>query len=140
MREQSKKEEVVKKKKRKIAEVAIPRGFVNGPIKCRKIRQPYSPPELFVLNPLMGFIGMRGSGKSHAMVNLTKRYLDEGSFTRVFIISPTYHSNPIFDVLKINDEDVYTDPQASQGALTDILKKTAIEAKEYDKFEVYLNA
>jgi predicted AAA+ superfamily ATPase len=75
------------------------------------MRQPHYPPELFKLHALMGFIGMRGSGKTHAMVNLTKKYLEEKSFNRIFIISPTYHSNPIFHVLKPQEEDVYTDPQ-----------------------------
>jgi hypothetical protein len=127
-------------RKRKVSELSIPQGFENGPVKCKKIRQPYHPPELFTLHALMGFIGMRGSGKTHAMVNLTKKYLEEGSFNRIFIISPTYHSNPIFHVLKAKDEDVYTDPQTSQHALNDILRKTAVDAKEYDDFETYLNA
>jgi hypothetical protein len=88
----------------------------------------------------MGFIGMRGSGKTHAMVNLTKKYIEEKSFNRVFIITPTYKSNPIFHILKARPEDVYTDPQQSQHALLDILRKTELDGKEYDKFETYLNA
>jgi len=127
-------------RKRKVSELSIPQGFENGPVKCKKIRQPYHPPELFTLHALMGFIGMRGSGKTHAMVNLTKKYLEEGSFNRIFIISPTYHSNPIFHVLKAKDEDVYTDPQTSQHALNDILRKNAADAKVYDYFKAYLNA
>jgi phosphate starvation-inducible protein PhoH len=98
-------------RKRKVSELPIPQGFENGPVKCKKMRQPHYPPELFKLHALMGFIGMRGSGKTHAMVNLTKKYLEEKSFNRIFIISPTYHSNPIFHVLKPQEEDVYTDPQ-----------------------------
>ena len=123
-----------------MSELPIPQGFENGPVKCKKMRQPHYPPELFKLHALMGFIGMRGSGKTHAMVNLTKKYLEEKSFNRIFIISPTYHSNPIFHVLRPQEGDIYTDPQASQHALNDILRKTAEEAKEYDEFEIYLNA
>ena len=51
-------------------EILIPNGLVNARIKVRKIKQPHSPPELFKLHTLCGFIGMRGSGKTYAMVNL----------------------------------------------------------------------
>ena len=77
-------------RKRKIKEISIPNGLLNGPVKHKKIKTPDAPKELFPLHSLCAFIGMRGSGKAHAMVNLAKRYLDEGCFTRVFIISPTY--------------------------------------------------
>ena len=92
-------EEIVVKK-RKIKEISIPNGLVNGPVKHKKIKTPQAAKELFPLHTLCAFIGMRGSGKTHAMVNLAKRYLDDACFTRVFIISPTYESNPIFHVLK----------------------------------------
>ena len=84
---------------RKIKEMYIPNGLVNGPVKHKKIKTPHAAKELFPLHTLCAFIGMRGSGKTHAMVNLAKRYLDDSCFTRVFIISPTYESNPIFHVL-----------------------------------------
>jgi len=76
-------------KKRKIGEVVIPRGIENGPIKCRKILQPYSPPELFVLNALMGFIGMRGSGKSHGMEIIPEIILPHGTSSRPLVIDLT---------------------------------------------------
>ena len=60
--------------------------------------------------------------KKHAMVNLEKRYLDDAWFTRVFIILPTYESNPIFHVLKIADEDVYSNLHTSIQNIADILK------------------
>jgi len=121
---------VIKVRKKKVAVLAIPGGFENGPVKCKKMRQPHYSPKLFKLHALMGFIGMRGSGKTHAMVNLTLYYLKKGCFTRIFIISPTYTSNTIFHTLKAKDEDIYTDPQGSQQALNNILKKCAIEGKE----------
>jgi len=128
---------VIQVRKKKVAVLTIPEGFENGPVKCKTMRQLHYSPKLFQLHALMGFIGMRGLGKTHAMVNLTKEYLEGGSFTRIFIISPTYHLNPFFHVLKAKDEDVYTDHQNSQQALNDILRKSAIEAKEYDDFEIY---
>ena len=57
---------------RTIREVHIPYGLVNGPVRYNKIKQPYTPRGLFKLHTLCAFIGMRGSGKTHAMVNLAK--------------------------------------------------------------------
>ena len=108
---------------RTIREIHIPYGLVNGPVRYKKIKQPHTPRGLFKLHTLCAFIGMRGSGKTHAMVNLAKEYLDHGSFTRVFIISPTYVSNPIFHVLHADKGDVYKDSDHSLKAVEDILKK-----------------
>ena len=110
-------------KKRKIKEMYIANGLVNGPVKHKKIKTPHAAKELFPLHTLCAFIGMRGSGKTHAMVNLAKRYLDEGSFNRVFIISPTYESNPIFHVLHIDPQDVYSNLHTSIQDIANILQK-----------------
>ena len=126
--------------KRKICELKIPGGLENGVIPCKKIRKCPHPPELFQLHALMGFVGMRGSGKTVAMVNLTKRYLDMRCLNRVFIISPTYDSNPVFHVLKAKPEDIYRDSNHTQDAIQSILDKTAQDAKVFDEFETYLNA
>jgi hypothetical protein len=118
----------------------ISNGLKNLPVKHKKIPQPHSPDELFKLHTLMAFIGHRGSGKTHAIVNLAKRYLDEGSFTTVFVISPTYESNPVFHVLDVKDEDVYTNHQNALGAIDDILKKCKKESDDYDDYEEYMQA
>ena len=123
-----------------IKEVRVPNGLVNGPVQYKKIKQPYTPKGLFKLHSLCAFIGMRGSGKTHAMVNLAKEYLDHGSFTRVFIISPTYESNPIFHVLRAAKEDVYEDSNNSLKAVEDILKKCAEDSDDYDHYHVYMRA
>jgi hypothetical protein len=127
-------------KKRKISQTKIPGGLPKNMIECKKMRKCPHPPDLFKLHALMGFIGMRGSGKTLAMVNLTKKYLDCRCLNRVFIISPTYASNPVFHVLKAKDEDIYTNPQNTQDAIKSILEKTAQDAKVFDDFETYLNA
>ena len=57
-------------RKIKIKETHIPNGLENGPVKHKKIKVPYAPNELFPLHTLCAFIGMRASGKTHAMVNL----------------------------------------------------------------------
>ena len=83
---------------------------------------------------------MRGSGKTHAMVNFAKEYLDHGSFTRVFIISPTYDSNPIFHVLNADKGDVYEDSDHSLKAVEGILKKCKIDSDDYDDYHIYMTA
>ena len=128
------------KSKRKIVETRISNGLKNHPVKHKKLKQPYTPPELFKLHTLAAFVGHRGSGKTHAIVNLTKRYLDEGSFTKIYVISPTYESNPVFHVLGIQKEDVYTDHTNAIAAVNDILGKTKKDADEYDKYEEYMKA
>ena len=130
----------IKEKRRVLRSQRIHNGLSNEPVRHRKIPQPYSPPELFKLHSLMAFVGHRGSGKTHAIVNLTKRYLDEGSFTRVFVISPTYESNPVFHVLKIDEDDVYTDHMNALAAIEKILKKTKEDSDDYDDYEEYMKA
>lgn len=127
-------------KRSRIQEIVINNGLPNHPVKAKKLKQPHSPEELFKLHTLCAFIGSRGSGKTHAMINLARRYLEEGSFTRVFIMSPTYESNPIFHVLKINPKDVYSNLHTSQADIIDILSKTKDDSDEYDSYEEYLKA
>lgn len=47
----------------KILKSRITGGLKNEEVRHRKIKQPYTPPELFKLHTLMAFIGHRGSGK-----------------------------------------------------------------------------
>jgi hypothetical protein len=131
-------EDVTQSRKRKINEIRVPNGLKNGPVKHKKIKTPYTPKELFPLHTLCAFIGMRGSGKTHAMVNLAKKYLNEGSFTRVFILSPTYESNPIFHVLHIASEDIYSNLHTSIQDISDILAKCKKDADNYDDYHDYM--
>jgi hypothetical protein len=120
-------------RKRKIKEISIPNGLLNGPVKHKKIKTPDAPKELFPLHSLCAFIGMRGSGKTHAMVNLAKRYLDEGCFTRVFI-------NPIFHVLHIAPKDVYSNLHTFIKDIAGILEKCKEDSDDYDDYHVYMKA
>lgn len=131
--------EIVKKRAR-VSETKISNGLKNNPVKHKKIKQPYTPPELFKLHTLCAFVGHRGSGKTHAMVNLTKRYLEEGSFNHIYVISPTYDSNPVFHVLDVDKKDVYTNHNNAIAAIEDILGKTKKDADEYDKYDEYMIA
>ena len=74
------------------------------------------------------------------MVNLAKEYLDHGSFTRVFIFSPTYDSSPIFHVLHADKGDVYEDSDHSLKAVEDILKKCKNDSDDYYDYLIYMTA
>lgn len=73
-------------------------------------------------------------------MNLAKKYCDEGCFTRIFIISPTFESNPVFHVLDIQKQDVYHNPHLGIIAVEDILLKCKEDAEAFDDFEEYMHA
>ena len=100
-------------------------------VPVRKIETPAFPQELFRLHTLAAFFGPRGSGKTNGAVLLAKRYIEYGSFTRVYIISPTYESNPAFEVLGAEPEDVYTDIGTVVAAIQEIITKVETAADVY---------
>jgi hypothetical protein len=114
-----------------ISERVISGSLPNRAVPVRKVPTPKYPAQLFRLHTLAAFFGPRGSGKTNGAVLLAKRYLDYGSFTRVYIISPTYESNPSFEVLDAQPEDVYTDLGTILASIEDIVKKIEDEADEY---------
>ena len=120
-----------------IVERAIPRALKNQAVPVRKVITPKFPTELFRLHTLAAFFGPRGSGKTNGAVLLAHKYLQYGSFTRVYIISPTYHSNPAFDVLEADPDDVYTDLGTVLGAITDIVSKVEADAEAFKAEEDY---
>ena len=87
----------------------INNGIKNQAIKVKKPEPPKTSDDMLKLHCLTAFIGHRNSGKSNSAVLLAKRLKDEGAIQRIFVISPTYDSNPIFSILNIDDDDVYTD-------------------------------
>ena len=114
-----------------ISERAISGALVNRAVPVRTVETPKYPTQLFRLHTLAAFFGPRGSGKTNGAVLLARKYLDYGSFTRVYIISPTYESNPCFEVLDAAPEDVYTDLGTILASIDDIVKKIESEAEEY---------
>lgn len=114
-----------------IAERVISGALTNRAVPVRTVPTPKYPAQLFRLHTLAAFFGPRGSGKTNGAVLLAKRYLDYGSFTRVYIISPTFESNPCFDVLDAAPEDVYTDLGTILASIDDIVKKIEDEAELY---------
>ena len=130
----------VKVAKKRITVHKLPGALRNGPVQHIKNPVPHVPPDLFQLHSLCAFIGPRGKGKTHAMVNLTLKYLHEGSFNRVFLITPTYKSNRIFHVLDPDENDVFENINNIYGALNTIEIETAKDAKKYKDFKEYLSA
>lgn len=112
----------------------------NERVKCKHLDTPEIPPGLFKLHSLMAFIGCRGSGKTNAAVLLARRYIDEGVFNRIFLISPTYESNPQFATLEPAEEDVYQRINEAVEDLNDILKKVEDDANAYHKLQGYKEA
>jgi hypothetical protein len=87
--------------------------------------------------PKMHFVGLsigkRGSGKTVAIVNLLKFLQDSGCLDRLFIVSPSVHSNfHIFEMLKFDKEDVYEEP--CKDSVTDIIAKINQEAADYEEY------
>lgn len=109
----------------------------NERVKAVLLPVPEVPDGLFKLHTLAAFIGCRGSGKTNACVLLAQRYLDEGAFNRIFIISPTFESNPQFETLKPDPNDVYKSIQGATEDLNDILEKVKEDVEDYEKREEY---
>lgn len=112
----------------------------NEKVQCAMLETPDVPDGLFKLHSLMAFIGCRGSGKTNASVLLARRYIDEGVFNRVFIISPTYESNPQFETLDPAPEDVYSSISNAVQDLDEILEKVKNDAEDHQRRERYKEA
>jgi hypothetical protein len=87
--------------------------------------------------PKMHFVGLsigkRGSGKTVAIVNYLKYLQDAGCLDRLFIISPSVHSNKhIFDMVKYDDDDVYEEP--TKMSMDSVISKIKEEARDYEEY------
>lgn len=73
--------------------------------------------------------GKRGSGKTLATVNLMNRM----KYDRVFVVSPSVHSNrAMMDMLKIDPEDVYDVDDLD--SIDDIKAKIDAERDDYERY------
>lgn len=116
----------------------IPGAIANKPLKYKKLKTPSVEKGLFKLHTLAAFIGPRGSGKTNAAVLLARRYLDDRSINRVFIISPTYDSNRIFDLLDPAPEDVFKNMHSCLADLDRILMQVKQMAEEFEDYKLYM--
>lgn len=92
-----------------------------------------TPKDLPKLHQIMVVCAKKGSGKTVAIVNLFKRYQEGGALDRLFIVSPTFHSNrEAFKDLKFDENDVYEN--ANEDSLDSILEKLEQEATDYEEY------
>lgn len=110
----------------------IPSAPKNKAVPSREIQTPDYPQSLFKLHTLAAFFGPRGSGKTNGCVLLAKEYIDAGSFTRTYVISPTYDSNPVFEEIPTKREDVYTDISTVLQSIADIVNKIEEDVVMYE--------
>ena len=108
----------------------------NEGLKYKSLPTPDTSDGLFKLHTLAAFIGPRGSGKTNAVVLLARRYLDDKSINRIFIISPTYDSNRIFDLLEPAQEDVFKNMHSCLADLNIIIAKVKEMVVEYKEYEL----
>lgn len=123
---------------KEVVAVPLPSGLKNRALKVPAgTHVPEAPAHLFKLHTMCAFVGTRGSGKTNACVVLAKEYFDYGSFTRIYLISPTYESNTVFQMLDIRPEDIYQDTFKCQDALHDIINKIQQDKQMYDQMQSY---
>jgi hypothetical protein len=115
----------------------LPNAIVNGEIKYEKTEPTRSPEDLFQLPTLASFVGERGKGKTHAATNLMKYHIENGYFTRIYCISPTYESNEVLHVLPIREEDIYTSYYKAGDAINDVVAKVKADVSTYKNHFVY---
>lgn len=86
------------------------------------------------MHTLCALVGARTSGKTLAVMNKIYQLQQEKCCDRVFFISPTVPSNrPILNMIKINEEDIYDEP--NNDALKDVLDKVNDEANEWEEYQ-----
>jgi hypothetical protein len=92
-----------------------------------------TPEHLFKMNQLVLCCGVRGSGKTTALINLIRMYMDHDIIQRVILISPTYFSNKeLFEPLNIDEEnDIY---EAEKESLDKVVENISKEVDEYNDY------
>lgn len=114
----------------------ISNSIKNEGLKYKSLPTPETSDGIFKLHTLAAFIGPRGSGKTNAVVLLARRYLDDKSINRIFIISPTYDSNRIFEILEPAQEDVFKNMHSCLADLNIIIAKVKEMVVEYKEYEI----
>jgi len=108
----------------------------NEKIKIKKPEPPKTSDNMIKLHSLCAFIGHRNSGKTNAAILLAKKLKDE-ALTRIFVISPTFHANPIFTILNIDEDDIYTDTDNVFNDLNDMQDKIKDDYDDYNEYNEY---
>lgn len=117
--------------------IHIPNSLPNRGLDYKRLKTPSTRPSLFKLHTLAAFIGPRGSGKTNAAVLLAQKYMEDESFTRIFIMSPTIESNRVFDLLNVPDHDTFKNIHNALADLDIIIARVGNDVEEYEKAKEY---
>ncbi len=112
-------------------------GIKNGHIEAKKRKVPTVPDGFPMLHSLFGFFGQVRSGKTYAMVNLTKAYIDAGVVNMSFCITPSYESNTILHTIPFEKDGIYSDEKTAPASLKVILGKIKKRNDEYEYEKEY---
>jgi hypothetical protein len=123
-----------------IHEVPLANALKNEKVQSEEKICPDHPPDLFPLHTLIACIAPRGSGKTNAVALMAKRYMDFGSFTKIYMLSPTYESNSAWDTLEVEADNLWTDANDMRGAIGSIIEKQGQDVEEYENYLAYKEA
>mmetsp|Transcript_10632 Transcript_10632/g.34953 ORF Transcript_10632/g.34953 Transcript_10632/m.34953 type:complete len:424 (+) Transcript_10632:1130-2401(+) len=92
-----------------------------------------TPDDQIKLHTITLAIAARGTGKTVALTNLMRILQSQKCLDRVFIISPTVHSNEaMLKQLNAESEDIYEEP--CRESIVDIVAKVEQERQDYDEY------
>ena len=103
------------------------------PIRLPKTKNPITTPQDEInLHSIVISVGKRGSGKSVSVFSKLRDLKEQGLADKVYLISPTKHSN--YHLVKgiVADEDMYE--EMDNGSVDAILVKIEADAQEYEKY------
>jgi len=115
--------------------VRLSKSLRNAPIKVKAPKPRDTPEHLPAFSQIVAYVGQRGSGKTHSAVNLINAYKTSGAVDRIFIMSPTYESNPQLSVLGADEDDIYTDVDSVISDILDVQAKVIAEGEEWEQFQ-----
>ena len=103
------------------------------PIRLPKTKNPITtPPDEINLHAIVISCGKRGSGKSVSVFSKLKDLKEQNLADRVYLISPTKHSNYHLAKGLVADEDMYE--EMDNSSVDNILAKIEVDAREYEEY------
>ena len=82
-------------------------------------------------------VGKKGSGKSHAIANLVRKYQSNKKCPafdpqNVFVLSPTYHLDPTQSLIVADEENIWDTKDGLDEPLLEIQEKIEADLEEFD--------
>lgn len=116
-----------------IEAVKIETPLANKDLKVRYAKQRPVPPNAPRLHFIASFVGMRGTGKTTAAINMLKAYFGANSFDKLYLISGSATTEPKYKLLPpaVMSMETYTD--AGFNDMVSHIKKDLLEYEEYER-------